>query len=83
VDGCSVCILSVHIYLIILFRSNKLTDDEVHEKDDPHDDITDSLGNLPKENTDSNERPGKRDTRRTKQSDVQRKESSVAERGKA
>lgn len=57
--------------------------DEAHEKDDPHDDITDSLGNLPKENTDSNERSDKRDTRRTEQSDVQRKESPVAERGKA
>ena len=72
---------SVHIFY--LHRSTRLTDDEVHEKDDPHDDITDSLGNLPKENTDSTERPDKRDTRRTKQSDVQRKESPVAERGKA
>ena len=60
-----------------------INDDEVDPKDDPHDDITESLGNLHKENTDSNERPGKRDTRRTKQSDVQRKESPVAERGKA
>jgi len=58
-------------------------DDEVHEKDDPHDDITDRLGDLPKENTNSNERPNKRDTRRTKQSDVQRKKPSVAKRGKA
>ena len=55
-------------------------DDEVHEKDDPHDDITDSLGNLPKTDTDSHERPNKRNTRRTKQSDVQRKKPPVAER---
>jgi len=57
-----------------------MTDDEVHEKDDPHDDITDNLGNLPKADTDSNERPNKRNTRRTKQSDVQRKKPPVAER---
>ena len=81
-DGCSVCILSVHIYLIILFRSNKLTDDEVHEKDDPHDDITDRLGDLPKENTNSTKRTDKRDPGRSKQSDVQRKEPPVAERRK-
>ena len=59
------------------------TDDEVNPKDDPHDDITDRLGDLPKADTNSTERSDKRDTRRTKQSDVQRKESSVAERGKA
>ena len=60
-----------------------MINDEVHEKDDPHDDITDNLGNLPKADTDSNERSDKRDTRRTKQSDVQREEPPVAERGKA
>jgi len=59
-----------------------MTDDEVDPKDDPHDDITDRLGDLPKTNTDSNERPVKRNTRRTKQSDVQRKKSSVAKGGK-
>ena len=59
-----------------------MTDDEVHPKDDPHDDITDRLGDLPKTDTDSNERPVKRNTRRTKQSDVQRKKSSVAKGGK-
>ena len=58
-------------------------DDEVDPKDDPHDDITDRLVDLPKTDTDSNERLDKRNTRRTKQSDVQRKKSSVAKRGKA
>lgn len=60
-----------------------MIDDEVHEKDDPHDDISDRLGDLYKEDTNGSKRLGKRDTRRTKQSDVQRKESPVAERGKA
>ena len=60
-----------------------MIDDEVHEKDDPHDDISDRLGDLSKENTNGSKRPDKRDTRRTEQSDVQRKESPVAERGKA
>ena len=59
-----------------------MTDDEVDPKDDPHDDITDRLGNLPKTDTDSNERPIKRNTRRTKQSDVQRKKPPMAEGGK-
>ena len=53
------------------------------EEDDPHDDISDRLGDLPKKDTDSPKRTNKRDTGRTKQSDVQRKEPSVAERGKA
>jgi len=53
-------------------------DDEVDPKDDPHDDITDRLGDLPKTDTDSNERPVKRNTRRAKQSDVQRKKPAVA-----
>ena len=60
-----------------------MIDDEVHEKDDPHDDISDRLGDLFKENINGSKRPDKRDTRRTEQSDVQRKESPVAERGKA
>ena len=55
-----------------------MTDDEVDPKDDPHDDITDRLGDLPKTDTDSNERTIKRNTRRTKQSDVQRKKSPMA-----
>jgi len=59
------------------------TDDEVNPKDDPHDDITDRLGDLPKEDTNSTERSDKRDTGRPEQSDVQRKEPPVAERGKA
>ena len=76
-----ICTFCIHIFS--LYRSNKLTDDEVDPKDDPHDDITDRLGDLPKADTNSNERSNKRDTRRTKQSDVQRKKSPVAERGKA
>jgi len=52
------------------------------EEDDPHDDISDRLGSLPKKDTDSNKRTTKRDHRRTKQSDVQRKEPPVAERRK-
>jgi hypothetical protein len=60
-----------------------MIDDEVHEKDDPHDDISDRLGDLYKEGTNGSKRTDKRDIRRTKQSDVQRKESPVAERGKA
>jgi len=75
--------ITLHLYLLNIYRCDMTHDDEVDPKDDPHDDITDSLGNLSKENTDSNERPDERDTRRTKQSDVQRKESPVAERGKA
>tara|TARA_R100001510_G_scaffold35249_1_gene31772 strand:- start:104 stop:286 length:183 start_codon:yes stop_codon:yes gene_type:complete len=59
-----------------------MTDDEIDPKDDPHDDITDRLGDLPKENTNSIKRPDKRNTRRTKQSDVQRKKLPVAKRGK-
>ena len=60
-----------------------MKNDEVHEKDDPHDDISDRLGDLYKEDTNGSKRPGKRDTRRAKQSDVQRKETPVAGRGKA
>ncbi len=52
------------------------------EEDDPHDDISDRLGSLPKKDTDSNKRTTKRDRRRTEQSDVQRKEPPVAERRK-
>ena len=78
-----VSFVTLYLYLLNVYRCNMKNDDEVHEKDDPHDDITESLGNLFKENTDSNERPDKRNTRRTKQSDVQRKKSPVAERGKA
>ena len=59
-----------------------MTDDEVDPKDDPHDDITDRLADLPKTDNDSNERAAKRNIRRTKQSDVQRKKPSVAKGGK-
>jgi len=51
---------------------------KTHE-DDPHDDITKWLGNLPKTNTDSTERTTERDTRRSQQPDVQRKEPPVEE----
>ena len=60
-----------------------MTDDDIDPKDDPHDDITDRLGDLPKADTDSTKRPDKRNTGRPKQSDVQRKKLPVAERGKA
>ena len=59
-----------------------MTDDDIDPKDDPHDDITDRLGDLPKADTDSTKRPDKRDTRRPKQSDVQRKKPPVAKGGK-
>ena len=59
-----------------------MTDDEVDPKDDPHDDITDRLADLPKTDNDSNERTAKRNIRRTKQSDVQRKKPPVAKGGK-
>ena len=58
-----------------------MTDDG--EDDDPTDDVTHWVGNLPEPSTDSTERSDKRDTRRSEQSDVQRKEPPVAERGKA
>lgn len=53
-------------------------DDEVDPKDDPHDDITDRLAELPKTSDDSDKHPDKRDTRRTNKSDVQRKKSPMA-----
>ena len=49
------------------------------DEDDPHDDITDRLGNLPKASTDSTERPAQRDTGWTEQPDIQRKEPPVEE----
>ena len=49
------------------------------DEDDPHDDITDRLGNLPKASTDSTECPTERDTGRPEQPDVQRKEPPVEE----
>ena len=49
------------------------------DEDDPHDDITDRLGNLPKASTDSTKRPAQRDTGRPEQSDIQRKEPPVEE----
>ena len=60
-----------------------MTDDEIDPKDDPHDDITDRLGDLPKTDTDSTKRSDKRDTGGSKQSDVQRKKSPMAKSGKA
>lgn len=53
-----------------------MTDDG--EDDDPTDDVTHWVGNLPEPSTDSTERTDKRNPRRTKQSDVQRKELPVA-----
>lgn len=52
--------------------------DQIKE-DDPHDDITDWLGNLPKASTDSTKRPTERDTGGPEQPDVQRKEPPVEE----
>ena len=48
------------------------------EEDDPTYDFTHWVGNLPESSTDSTERTDKRNPRRTKQSDVQRKELPVA-----
>ena len=53
------------------------------EKDDPHDDSTNWIGNLPKEGSDCNERPDKRTARWPKQSNVQRKEPRLAAQEKA
>jgi hypothetical protein len=52
--------------------------EESGEEDDPTDDVTHWVGNLPESSTDSTERTDKRNPRRTKQSDVQRKELPVA-----
>ena len=52
--------------------------EESGEEDDPTDDVTHWGGNLPESSTDSTERTDKRNPRRTKQSDVQRKELPVA-----
>ena len=49
------------------------------EDDDPTDDVTHWVGNLPEPSTDSTERSDKRNPGRAKQSDVQRKELPVAE----
>ena len=50
------------------------------EQDDPTDDVTHWVGNLPKPSDDSTERSDQRPTGRAKQSDVQRKELPVAKR---
>jgi len=52
--------------------------EESGEEDDPTDDVTHWVGNLPESSTDSTERTDKRNPRRAKQSDVQRKELPVA-----
>ena len=49
------------------------------DEDDPHDDITDRLGNLPKAPTDSDQRSTECDTGGPQQSDIQRKEPPVEE----
>ena len=48
------------------------------EDDDPTDDVTHWVGNLPEPSTDCTERTDKCNPGRTKQSDVQRKELPVA-----
>ena len=48
------------------------------DEDDPHDESTHWIGKIPEKNTDSNERTDKRSTRRSKQSNVQRKKLPVA-----
>jgi len=48
-------------------------------EDDPHDESTHWIGNLPQESNDSTERTDKRTTRRSKQPDVQRKKPPMAE----
>jgi hypothetical protein len=53
------------------------------EGDDPHDDSTNWIGNLPEEGTDSTECTNKRTSRGAKQSDVQRKEPRLASQKKA
>ena len=47
---------------------------EETERDDPHDDSTNWIGNLPKAGADSTECPAKRVARWPQQSDIQRKE---------
>ena len=51
------------------------------EEDDPTDDVTHWIGKIPKESTNEPERTDQRTTRRSEQSDVQRKKPPVAERG--
>lgn len=58
-----------------------MTNDEA-EDDDPHDESTHWIGKIHEESVDSNERDTERDTRRTKQSNVQRKKPSMEKRQK-
>lgn len=53
------------------------------QEDDPSDDVTHWVGNLPEQGTDSSECTNKRTLGRQKQSDLQCKELSVAEGRKA
>ena len=50
------------------------------DEDDPHDESTHWIGQIPKEDTDSNERDSERDTRRKQQSNVQRKKPPMEKR---
>lgn len=50
------------------------------DEDDPHDESTHWIGQIPKEDTDSNERTDKRSTRRSEQPNIQRKKLPVAKR---
>ena len=58
-----------------------MTNDEA-EDDDPHDESTHWIGKIREEGVDSNERDTERDTRRTKQSNVQRKKPPMEKRQK-
>ena len=49
------------------------------ERDDPHDDVTEWLGSLPKESADSPERPPECSSRGRQQPDIQRKELPLAQ----
>lgn len=49
------------------------------DKDDPYDDVTHWVGNLPKKNTDSAERSTECDTNGPEQPDIQRKKLPMAE----
>lgn len=53
---------------------------ETGEDDDPSDDVTHWVGNLPQSSDDSSERTDKRTVGRAEQSDVQRKKLPVAKR---
>lgn len=53
------------------------------DEDDPMDDSTHWIGNLPEQSVDCTERVAQRSSRWSQQPDIQRKELPVAERRKA